>query len=821
MTELTRPAKLEKQAEEIEQKETNDFNDTKHCIININGLQASNIYTSEYTMLRYSSMQSFSRNEKKKILNNYEVNNDFITYYINPSTMSYNNIENILDIDIDTNCKLSNFSNICENKVFHCTISNISELLKLHELDLYALPLNSNSRGGKRMIFSSKKLSNKLTSCFHDHIKNDTEINEDKQTNNKIDDNKINEDKQTNNKIDEDKQTNNKIDDNKIDDNKIDDNNIWNKKKIKQLRNIEKPFLQLLKKEEKNVEGTDKNKPIRQKKDNDSIDSIDVFLNNMENNEEVEEDNEDMSDSDDYSEEDDEGRVFVNGDEEDEAIYEEIDVDEYCDFNKIKIDYNGFQSNHFNISKEQTQLNDIHPNLLTNFNSINNVFRLNCFDNNDNDFKLHYDTPFVNEGENIYSKYTILIYLTDCYNKNGSLSFPEINFNITRINAGDVFLFEQTLEHIGRSSDKYEGDIEYKEKIFIRSELLYTGIDELQHSDEVAKTFNKACYFSKEAGIIINKDSEQSEQMQEYSSLLFNNTMKLRNKLEQIDINNLFVKKDMKIDNNTIDFITNGDDYYFKDIDMNKDNDDNDGDEDLETVSNNIRNLSDNIKFMAMVVMIDYFNGNIGLDTTIKKTTHTTIIENKTINDENKNEKVIMSMLKGWSFKHSLKKINKKPCEYLLKDYSGEEEIDIVQDYCGMFRGKECNNPSSIDEHEDEYNSKLAVLERNIEEFNIVLFNDEIYASPSTLTVTKNKIKCHQSKMNTINFASCQCGRTLEPYEFLEQHVKYVSGFTFPDIHYKKIEDGYKLSIDMFKNGFVYSKKNIMFEEPHVFHEGF
>ena len=84
-----------------------------------------------------------------------------------------------------------------------------------------------------------------------------------------------------------------------------------------------------------------------------------------------------------------------------------------------------------------------------NFSRCNTVFRYNRFDVGDDDFKSHYDTPYVDRKENELSKYTIIIYLTRCHNDRGLLNFDGIS--IKDIYPGDTYIFEQQLLHSGSS----------------------------------------------------------------------------------------------------------------------------------------------------------------------------------------------------------------------------------------------------------------------------------------------------------------------------------------------------------------------------------
>jgi len=116
----------------------------------------------KFTVTKYLPLNVIEEFEHK---HHYKINDDkFALCFINYETISYNNIENIINLDdiiINSNIKrLTNITKI-SNKIYSLNIS--SKLFDLDKLNLYLPPLNNSSRGGKRFIFKSQKLSKQLT----------------------------------------------------------------------------------------------------------------------------------------------------------------------------------------------------------------------------------------------------------------------------------------------------------------------------------------------------------------------------------------------------------------------------------------------------------------------------------------------------------------------------------------------------------------------------------------------------------------------------------------------------------------------------------
>lgn len=470
--------------------------------------------------------------------------------------------------------------------------------------------------------------------------------------------------------------------------------------------------------------------------------------------------------------------------------------------------------------------------LFNNFYKVNDIFRLNKFVPSDNEFKIHFDTPFVDKQKNIYSKFTMLIYLTSGRNENGCLSFPSIDADITEINAGDVIIFDQRLEHIGRP-------FENGEKIFLRSELIYYGLNELLQDKLIAEEFNKACYFQKE--VLTNvKTYDEDESLiilEKYSSDLFNHTMMLRTQL-----NNIWNEKEEVITtNNTVDniyliknlfgvnYITNGNDYYFKtdvvsstilindkneiekyDMDEEILEDDDDDDE------------TEMLKIMALYVIMDYFNGKIVKNGRKHKSQNinirSKILKSKIISEDN-----IMCLLNEFSFEKNDSDIFRQYYEKALIPSTAKIDDTNIIDRSDCFLGRNGESDDCPDGvysakiHSEVINYHRTLLSEKTRHFNVVLFDDDMYVSKESLTIDDNVIYCGEKMKKNINFASCQC-RAKNINKFIKNKVKTVNGFIVPDIKYELLDngDGYKLTIDMFENGFTYIEKDIKFITPMI-----
>jgi hypothetical protein len=104
------------------------------------------------------------------------------------------------------------------------------------------------------------------------------------------------------------------------------------------------------------------------------------------------------------------------------------------------------------------------------FITVNSVFRLNKFEPTDRDFETHLDTPYSDPAHRHYSRYSLLLYLSDGNNEN-TLSFEENKVCLNEIKDLTCVIFRQDYEHRGRP-------FLHSKKIFLRTELIFFIEDE-------------------------------------------------------------------------------------------------------------------------------------------------------------------------------------------------------------------------------------------------------------------------------------------------------------------------------------------------------
>lgn len=475
-----------------------------------------------------------------------------------------------------------------------------------------------------------------------------------------------------------------------------------------------------------------------------------------------------------------------------------------------------------------------------NFSRCNTVFRYNRFDVGDADFKSHYDTPYVDREQNELSKYTILIYLTRCHNSSGLLNFGSII--IRDIYPGDVYIFDQQILHSGSSpvateatttsedskcwiEPKSEIEIQIEEenklldsylslkldknpqmvdilheksrelppvdtKIFIRSELIFNELSAYEYDEHVASLFNKACYFSRES-IQLSETAESRDEIKRYSSHLFNSTMKARMRLfnHSEDTNRLYLCKYNSKYEKTIKFITDGNHCYFlsgKDY------------------------KESSLPIFATIVINNYFSSNL--------------IEKKRIYLDDISEIGILKFLNNLDmeddFFDHLKDPKLECIEY--EDPFGDKATYEYKSHCNFGRD-ECRGCVMVEKLCDAVNIEREKLKKEISKFNVTsshggYFADNFYVDSENTIIDpgpSGKIRFPNIMFpQSINFASCQCDQvTIEGDVYVKQ--KKIDAYIVPPIDFKCIEYtiggnknvGYRLTLDIFKNGFIYSKK--------------
>lgn len=445
---------------------------------------------------------------------------------------------------------------------------------------------------------------------------------------------------------------------------------------------------------------------------------------------------------------------------------------------------------------ESMKLVDPLVEIFNKFSRCNTVFRYNRFDVGDEDFKSHYDTPYVDKEKNELSKYTILIYLTRCHNDRGLLNFNGIS--IKDIYPGDVYIFEQQLLHSG-SAPENEGS-----KIFIRSELIFNELSEHEYDENVASLFNKACYFSRES-IQMTEDLEGSNmEIKKYSSHLFNSTMKARMRLynSHEDTDRLYLCKYLVNDHCYIKFITDGNHCYFSPKYINS------------------YNETECLQFFASIVINNYFFGRNGRLSKIKR-----------IFLDDKSESGIFKFLDNLQMVDELTipySNESKLSAIEFEDKIGDKATDEYRSCC-YFGRESCSGCISVCRLIEAVDNERKSLSEQIESYNATEKPD-IYCHSSKLFVDYKSMIIDGDRIfspnaifpENINFASCQCDQHTIDGEVYTKDSK-IKAFVVPPVMFIKIPyfidskecNGYRLTLDIFRNGFMYSKE-LKVQQPYT-----
>ncbi|EWS74592.1 hypothetical protein TTHERM_000675819 (macronuclear) [Tetrahymena thermophila SB210] len=415
------------------------------------------------------------------------------------------------------------------------------------------------------------------------------------------------------------------------------------------------------------------------------------------------------------------------------------------------------------------------------FMKVNNVFRLNNFAPGDKKFKSHYDTPFADKSLGLYSKYTMLIYLTgnkEAQNKQPPLAFENISFK--KISENSCIIFDQQLQHEGNAY--FDNN-----KIFIRTELIYK-MDGLNYNEKVAQMFNMACYMTKEID------------QQQYSADLFNKCVKMRYNIpdEKEELKKVYLLKR----NLDITYVTDGNYYWFP--------------------------LYVPLKLIGTLIVLDYFSGKVYSLKNIK--IQTKLIKNI---DNSKNEeeidKFIFDIVNQQNFEDE--EITESRAQFLqdLEDYVPKtlcENFTFYKCECGLiyedtltqakqlFYREKINAVKNLKNILDQ-NSVLILdnlIKINLDEIKIELnSNNERNGLSSGKIIFSNQLNIQ----NSINFASCNCEQDISREYVMLFHTKKLNTFRLPQILFKMQTEGIKLSIDMFKNGFIYYSTET-FQQPYT-----
>lgn len=385
--------------------------------------------------------------------------------------------------------------------------------------------------------------------------------------------------------------------------------------------------------------------------------------------------------------------------------------------------------------------------LKKNFKFINNVFRYNKFVPSDNKFISHFDTPYYDSSKEFCSKYTIIIYLTSG-NGEGVLKIDDICIN--SIKNFTAIIFNQKYEHEGKAFID-------NDKIFIRSELIYYDPN-LDHNIEVAKLFNISCYTTKES--MFNKE------LSNYSNKTFNQVAQIRNNLKYDKEEILLIHKWL----NDINFVTNGNDYWF--------------------------NKKLNLKQIALIIILDYFNGK-----------HKDIYFTKVLKSEIINSKLscndIYLLLSDNQKKNNYNSLDFES-KYKLKNKSKLENLKEGEMCCDFHHGHFDDNgfdPFYCNDVRHIYNNHLPNYE--LEQCSVIILGNKLMINTDDIEIKDNKIVFNNTgTMSRVNFAACWNSDN-SPSNYVSLVEQDLKTFNLPYIPFIEEKLGYHLTIDMFNNDFI------------------
>lgn len=362
------------------------------------------------------------------------------------------------------------------------------------------------------------------------------------------------------------------------------------------------------------------------------------------------------------------------------------------------------------------------------FSHVNPVFRYNKFKPNDHNFSSHYDTPYYSAKDKMVSKKTLIVYLTSGHNPNGVFNtfyqnkpYKHFKSIVTPL----MYIFNQEIEHEGNPF--VDGD-----KIFIRTELIYHEPN-LKHEPEAARLFNSACYMTKQTIF--------TPELNAYLNEAFNASTKFKYEgpsfFKPVNLHKSWLG---------IDFVTNGHDYWFAKI------------------------LP--LKLIAVVTLLDYFNGRFKKDEVFNRYVRTNIINHNPFNP--------------LAFLNSLKSIIDQDALRLALEYH----------QTGPFIGTCCPGPHDT-------NNEYFDLTNYLAHHSMAILNN-ILVNTWDMEISEDKIFFKATgHQNSFHFASCH------EYCLKLGGASKKDFFHLPPILYIQSDDGYHLILDIFKNDFVVKSEKI------------
>ena len=368
------------------------------------------------------------------------------------------------------------------------------------------------------------------------------------------------------------------------------------------------------------------------------------------------------------------------------------------------------------------------------FKFVNHVFRYNKFSPTDTKFIAHYDTPYYDGYNHHYSTHTLIIYLTPS-NTGSILKFineKREDININTIKAGQCIIFKQDQCHEGYPYID-------NDKIFIRSELIFDAKN-IEHNQPVADLFNIACYMTKE--------SMFSKELENYAAECFNYVTMMRFKLATPVKKIKYLFKDF----DGIKYLTNGCTFWFC-------------------------SLYD-IRCCALIVLIDYFNCKMSIDSQIKIIKTRNGLSDDFISSYLENEYMQNNVFFNTQLYENFGRNHRDTCSH--RD--------------------DCTTCSALDRL---YYSVNKSIYKKFNNFSLTILNEKILlVNTNDMFVDAEKIFFQKTGFfKKFNFAAASSSSSSIEEATDDINIKYNN---LPAIRYVRSNGCYKLSIDAFNNDFIY-----------------
>lgn len=407
-----------------------------------------------------------------------------------------------------------------------------------------------------------------------------------------------------------------------------------------------------------------------------------------------------------------------------------------------------------------------------NFVAVNHVFRMNKFEPCDSPFKKHIDTPYYDPNTNIYSKYTMLIYLTEGYNDDPCiLEFKKgpITEEETFVTTGTVIIFKQSLKHAGYPYQ--EGT-----KLFLRTELLFRMKNTVKNP-WITNYFNRAVY--------LTKQSIFQPELDQWANNCYEISNKLHYHLTTPQTQSPLLKKTITLCGVRFQFLTNGCDYYFP-----------------LTAHNDSENY---VKDISLIASLDFTNALITLNdgsVSIEKFSQTEIIGAKSLDDI---WECVLSIGKNQekNFVHYRDSKNLKQIgELQKKSYQINPNAAIYECQYDC-DGHIDDDPKECKEIVLHYQKRYKSMLKQISSVPFVFLGQKIIMNDKMIKIDERFVYISSSdkKMKPINFAGCVSGVSY-PDEYIETEKSFPSiSLLIPPIEYNVHKNGYKITIHMFRPG--------------------